>query len=83
MATIAKTIRPFNLENPVAVRELVISSDGLVTSIPTAPTISTGTGAPSTTQPRGSVYLRSDGAQDTTVYINTDGAATWAALTGA
>ncbi len=38
-----------------------------------------GSGAPTLSAAQGSAYLRSDGAAATTVYVNTDGATTWAA----
>ena len=75
--------RPIGLQGPAVFRELAITTAGTVASVAASPTISTGSGAPTSTRPRGSVYLRTNGAQDTTVYVNTDGAATWAALTGA
>lgn len=40
--------------------------------------IITGTGVPAVSAPKGSLFLRSDGAGQT--YGNTDGATTWAAL---
>lgn len=42
--------------------------------------VSWGEGAPSGT-PDTNVYIRTDGAQDTTVYVDNSGS--WAALTGA
>lgn len=46
-----------------------------------APTISSGSGAPSAAEPDGSLYLRTGGAADTTLYIRASGA--WVALEGA
>lgn len=43
----------------------------------TGPTFSSGSGAPAATQPRGSIYLRTDVAG---VFQNTDGATTWSQL---
>lgn len=45
----------------------------------TGPTITTGTGVPGTSQPDGSIFLRTDGAAGTTLYIRAGGA--WTALT--
>lgn len=47
-----------------------------------APTITSGTGAPSATEPNGSVYLRADSADaDTAIYARIGGA--WVAMKGA
>lgn len=44
-------------------------------------TITSGAGAPGSTQPKGSLYLRTDGSGiNDRMYINTDGAATWTAV---
>lgn len=41
-----------------------------------------GSGAPSATAPQGSLYLRTDGSSTSTrMYVNTDGAGTWASCT--
>jgi hypothetical protein len=46
--------------------------------------IYTGSGAPSATAPKGSLYLRTDGSSTSTrAYINTDAGTTWTALTTA
>ena len=39
-----------------------------------APTITSGTGAPSAAEPNGSIYLRTDGASATTLYVRAAGA---------
>ena len=41
-----------------------------------------GSGAPTLSAARGSVYLRSDGSSTTGVYTNTDGSTAWSALGG-
>jgi len=47
-------------------------------------TLTWGTGAPSQTQPKGSLYIRTDGTTTATrMYINTDGAGTWTNFTTA
>lgn len=47
-----------------------------------APTITSGSGVPSATEPNGSIYLRTDGANaDQAIYARIGGA--WVALKGA
>lgn len=46
----------------------------------TSPTISSGTGVPATTQPNGSIFLRTDGTSATGLYVRE--AAAWTALSG-
>lgn len=47
-----------------------------------APTVTSGTGVPSATEPNGSIYLRTDGANaDQAIYARIGGA--WVALKGA
>lgn len=46
------------------------------------PELLSGTGAPTLTAPKGSLYLRTDGSSvSTRAYINTDGAGTWTPVT--
>jgi len=46
--------------------------------------IHTGSGAPSHTAPKGTLYLRQDGSSSSTrAYSNSDGAGTWVAVTTA
>lgn len=45
-----------------------------------SPKICFGSGAPSLTAPLGSLYLRTDGGANTRLYINSDSAATWVAV---
>jgi hypothetical protein len=48
----------------------------------TGPNIYTGSGAPTVSAPKGSLYLRTDGSSvSTRAYINTDGATTWTPIT--
>jgi hypothetical protein len=43
-----------------------------------------GTGAPSYSAPKGSLYIRTDGSSSTTrLYVNSDGATSWVAVTTA
>ena len=47
-------------------------------------TINAGSGAPTYTAAKGSLYLRTDGSSTSTrAYINTDGSTTWTAITTA
>ena len=58
---------------PVSTLGLAIGSGG--------PTITSGSGAPGTTQPKGSLYLRTDGSgANNRAYIATDSAGTWTAI---
>lgn len=60
---------------------LVGSSDSVTTS---TPGVYSGSGAPTGTAAKGSLYLRTDGSSTSTrAYINTDGATTWTAITTA
>ena len=43
------------------------------------PRIQTGSNAPTFAAPQGSLYLRTDGAAATTLYVNTNGSTTWSA----
>lgn len=56
-----------------------------LTSAPTtSPAVLVGSGVPSLSAPKGSLYLRSDGTSTSTrAYINTDGGGTWTAITTA
>ena len=46
--------------------------------------VQAGTGAPTLTAPKGSLYLRTDGSTtNDRMYVNTDGATTWTAVTTA
>jgi hypothetical protein len=46
--------------------------------------IYSGTGAPTLTAPKGSIYSRIDGSSTSTrLYVNTDGATTWTNVTTA
>jgi hypothetical protein len=50
----------------------------------TSPGIYSGSGAPTFTAAKGSLYLRTDGSSTSTrAYINTDGAGTWTSVTTA
>jgi hypothetical protein len=42
--------------------------------------ITVGTGAPSATAAKGSLYIRTDGSADSLLYVNTDGSTSWAAF---
>lgn len=50
----------------------------------TTPAICVGSGAPTLSAPKGSLYLRTDGSSTSTrAYINTDAGTTWTAITTA
>lgn len=50
----------------------------LAKDVSASPTLTSGSGAPTHTEPQGSVYLRTDGTTARTiVYANTDGSTTW------
>lgn len=59
---------------PVTIAATLTGSVGLI------PGWTRGAGAPTVTAPKGTVYQRSDGAAATLLYVNTDGATTWAAF---
>jgi hypothetical protein len=44
------------------------------TAASSTPTISSGSGAPTASEPNGSIYLRTDGAAATTIYVRAAGA---------
>jgi hypothetical protein len=49
-----------------------------------APAIAFGSGVPTLTAPKGSLYLRTDGSSTSTrLYVNTNGSTTWTAVTTA
>lgn len=51
----------------------------LAKDVSTSPTLTSGSGAPTHTEPQGSLYLRTDGASpEVIIYANTDGSTTWA-----
>lgn len=42
-----------------------------------SPAIAVGSGAPSISAPKGSLYLRTDGAANARIYVATDAVGTW------
>lgn len=56
--------------------------DNVAIGTSAGPTITSGSGAPSGTQPNGSIYLRTDGAANTRFYVS-EGGGTWAAIASA
>lgn len=67
-----------------AFRKLWIWISGAESDVAASPTITSGSGAPTASEPKGSVYLRTGGASGSeVVYVATDAAGTWYALTGA
>lgn len=70
---------PFTVFRSLAAAALAIGASP--TDDPTTkPSLTTGAGAPSASEPNGSIYLRTDGAADTTVYARVSGA--WVAIEG-
>jgi len=49
----------------------------------TQPCITAGTGVPTFSAKKGTVYIRLDGAAATMMYINNNGATTWSVVTSA
>lgn len=65
----------------VAFRRVVISTAATQLAMSTSPTITSGAGAPTASEPKGSVYLRTNGASGAqVVYMATDSVGTWVAL---
>jgi hypothetical protein len=62
----------------------VASQAGFLTAGTGSPGVYSGSGAPTISAAKGSMYLRTDGSSTSTrAYINTDGATTWTAVTTA
>jgi hypothetical protein len=59
---------------------IVTVTDGLAVGT-AGPTITSGIGVPSSTQPKGSLYMRTGGAVGSTLYVS-QGAGTWNAVAG-
>jgi hypothetical protein len=57
-----------------AFRKIVIWTSDLSKDVDTSPTITSGSGAPSAAEPNGSIYLRTDGTNATTLYVRAAGA---------
>jgi len=77
-------LRPFNLQKPVAVCSLGIvganyHKNGAMES---APLLDSAYGAPTHSAPKGSLYIRKDGAAGSRMYVSQDGAGTWLAIAG-
>jgi hypothetical protein len=64
------------------VEVLRITDAGALQFAITGPLIVTGAGAPAISAPAGSLYLRTDGAAGSRLYVNQNGASTWAAVAG-
>jgi hypothetical protein len=65
----------------VAIRKLVAWTGETEIAIATSPTVTSGSGAPSATEPNGSLYLRTNGGAASTLYARISGA--WAPPTPA
>jgi hypothetical protein len=51
--------------------------------VATQPSICAGTGVPTFSAKKGTVYIRLDGAAATMLYVNNNGATTWSVVTSA
>ena len=66
---------------PVAVRKVIVQTDNTEASEGTSPTQTSGTGAPTHTEPKGSTYQRTDGTGgNQMLYVATDSVGTWEAV---
>lgn len=57
-----------------AFRKLTLWISGAESDLSTSPTITSGSGAPSATEPNGSVYLRTNGTSASTLYVRVSSA---------
>jgi hypothetical protein len=58
----------------VAIRKLSVWTGATEALISTSPTVTSGSGGPSATEPNGSVYLRTNGSSASTLYVRVSGA---------
>lgn len=58
----------------VAIRKLSVWTGATEALISTSPTVTSGSGAPSATEPNGSVYLRTNGSSASTLYVRVSSA---------
>jgi len=73
-------------KNNILVDGVKLTYDTMLnTPIPAAtqPSIVAGTGVPTFTAVKGTVYIRLDGGAATMMYINNNGATTWSVVTSA
>lgn len=69
--------------NILVVDSIEISNSGVGTA-GQKPSIRAGSGAPSGSAPKGSIWIRTDGSSTSTrMYVNTDGSTTWTNFTSA
>lgn len=57
-----------------AFRKLTVWTSGAAADVTTSPTVTSGSGAPSATEPNGSVYLRTNGTSASTLYVRVSSA---------
>lgn len=73
--------------NQIAADGVTVTYDSMTNvAIPSAtqPSVVAGTGAPTYTAKKGTLYIRLDGSSTSTrLYVNTDGATTWTNFTSA
>jgi hypothetical protein len=72
-----------SLGNPITLKRsnATVGISNLAVGTVNGPTIRAGTGAATGTQPKGSIWMRTDGAAGSTLYV-TQGGGTWAAVAG-
>lgn len=58
----------------VAIRKLSVWTAATEAAISTSPTVTSGSGAPTATEPNGSLYLRTNGTALSTIYARVSGA---------
>lgn len=57
-----------------AFRKLTVWTSGAAADVTTSPTVTSGSGAPSASEPNGSVYLRTNGTSASTLYVRVSSA---------
>jgi len=83
MASFIQRLRKGIASPRLHIWEATDRTDPLPTDVAASPTITAGDGAPTHTEPQGSLYLRSGGSSyETILYVSTDGAGTWEAVSG-
>ena len=80
--TVQGTVGATGIITPISGTAVTAGGVVAITLGSSAPSITVGSGVPTLTAAQGSLYLRSDGGSSTRAYFNTDGAATWEAISG-
>ena len=75
---------PYDLGNVTIVADTIEIGNTRQGTAGSKPGIRSGSGAPTATAPKGTLYIRTDGSSTATrLYVNTDGATTWTNFTSA